>query len=117
MRSLPTNPPPHPHPTSLSLLPSTSFIFNRDNHWFAIRLINGRFWNLNSLSSQPTVISHFALAAEVSAFVAAGYSVFCCLDSNGVDNAALPNHAREEWEMERGMPSFWWKEEELLKGR
>ena len=57
------------------------------------------------------MISHFALAAEVEAFIAAGYSVFCCLDEQGVKNATLPPHVTEEWEMERGLPSYWWKEE------
>merc|ERR1719362_1273672 len=41
------------------------FICNRQAHWFAIRKINGRFWNLNSTKERPEIITHFLLAAEI----------------------------------------------------
>ena len=43
------------------------FICNKASHWFAIRKINDRYWNLNSTLEKPVWISHFRLAAEVEA--------------------------------------------------
>ena len=103
--------------SGVDLTMRSGFILNRDHHWFAIRQINSRFWNLNSMLPQPETISHFKLAAEVEAYINAGYSVFCCLDGEGDQNGALPDPAVEEWECERGVASYWWKEEDLLKGK
>ncbi|KAL7458915.1 hypothetical protein ACHAWC_010544 [Mediolabrus comicus] len=86
------------------------FICNRDSHWFAIRKINDRYWNLNSTLERPEVISHFRLAAEVEALQNSGYSVFCIVDS-------LPPPCTNEVMMDQGLPQYWWKEEDLLKGK
>lgn len=48
------------------------FVCNKDAHWFAIRKINGRFWNLNSMAERPTIISHFKLATEIASFQQSG---------------------------------------------
>lgn len=86
------------------------FICNRAAHWFAIRKINGRYWNLNSTKERPEVISHFRLAAEIESLQAQGYSVFCVLDN-------LPAPCTCTAQMDLGLPEYWWKEEDLLKGK
>jgi ataxin-3 len=48
------------------------FICNKTAHWFAIRKINGRFWNLNSMEERPQIISHFKLATEIAGFQDSG---------------------------------------------
>lgn len=83
------------------------FICNRDSHWFAIRKINDRYWNLNSTKDRPEQISHFRLAAEIESLHEAGYSVFCVIQQK------LP----ESEGRERGLPQYWWKEEDLVKGK
>jgi ataxin-3 len=62
------------------------FICNKDSHWFAIRKINGRYWNLNSTADRPTPISHFNVATELDKLTQDGYSVFCV----AVDDKPLP---------------------------
>jgi ataxin-3 len=52
------------------------FICNKDAHWFAIRKINGRFWNLNSMDERPKTISHFKLATEIAGFQNSGCKLF-----------------------------------------
>ncbi|KAL3789246.1 hypothetical protein HJC23_002831 [Cyclotella cryptica] len=84
------------------------FICNRSSHWFAIRKINGRFWNLNSTNERPELISHFKLAAEMEALQNQGYSVFCVVDS-------LPPPCTNEAMMDQGL--YWWKESDLLQGK
>ncbi len=80
-------------------------ICNRQSHWFAIRKINGRYYNLNSTLERPEIISHFKLAAEMEAFQVEGYSVFCVLDSLPPPCTSL------------GLPQYWWKEEDLISGK
>jgi len=90
------------------------FICNRASHWFAIRKINERFWNLNSTSERPVLISHFRLAAEIEMLQSSGYSVFVV-----VEIGRLPKPAMSEEEADArgsGMNSSWWREKDLLKG-
>eukprot|EP00816_Leptocylindrus_hargravesii_P006006 CAMPEP_0196814062 /NCGR_PEP_ID=MMETSP1362-20130617/41085_1 /TAXON_ID=163516 /ORGANISM="Leptocylindrus danicus, Strain CCMP1856" /LENGTH=366 /DNA_ID=CAMNT_0042190567 /DNA_START=126 /DNA_END=1223 /DNA_ORIENTATION=+ len=88
------------------------FICNKQSHWFAIRKINGRYWNLNSTSSAPTQISHFRLAVEIESFQNDGYHVFFVHPE-----VALPAPCKSFEESEgRGMPQYWWKEEDLASG-
>jgi len=88
------------------------FICNRQSHWFAIRKINGRFWNLNSTKEKPEPISHFRLAAEIEALRREGYSVFCV-----VEIGSLPPPCSNENELKvRGAQEFWWKESHLIQG-
>jgi ataxin-3 len=54
----------------------TGFIVNRSSHWFALRKINGHWWDLNSTSTAPQYISNFYLAAFLSQLTQDGYSVF-----------------------------------------
>jgi len=87
------------------------FICNRDSHWFAIRKINDRYWNLNSTKERPEQISHFRLAAEIDALHNAGYSVFCVFQQK------IPPPCTTSAGRERGMPQYWWKEEDLVVGK
>lgn len=86
------------------------FICHKDAHWFAIRLIHGRYWNLNSTLERPQLISHFALATEVQSLQDKGYSVFCVVKG-------LPAPCTTAAGTSRGLPQYWWKEEDLLKGK
>jgi ataxin-3 len=88
------------------------FICNKLSHWFAIRKINGIFWNLNSTKDRPEQISHFRLAAEIEALRNAGYSVFCVAEMGD-----MPAECKDEKELpSRGEQKFWWKERDLVSG-
>eukprot|EP00529_Nitzschia_sp_RCC80_P031177 CAMPEP_0113507378 /NCGR_PEP_ID=MMETSP0014_2-20120614/36430_1 /TAXON_ID=2857 /ORGANISM="Nitzschia sp." /LENGTH=365 /DNA_ID=CAMNT_0000402977 /DNA_START=173 /DNA_END=1270 /DNA_ORIENTATION=+ /assembly_acc=CAM_ASM_000159 len=86
------------------------FICHKDAHWFAIRMINGRFWNLNSMADRPTTISHFNLATEIAGFQKSGYTVFCV-------PVGLPPPCTSKAQRQRGLPEFWWKERDLVAGK
>mmetsp|Transcript_6451 Transcript_6451/g.9448 ORF Transcript_6451/g.9448 Transcript_6451/m.9448 type:complete len:374 (+) Transcript_6451:96-1217(+) len=92
------------------------FICNKSSHWFAIRKINGRFWNLNSLAERPEQISHFRLAAEIGALRASGYSVFCVVEIGGLPKDCCISEENQNDLKVRGMVDCWWKEEDLIKG-
>jgi ataxin-3 len=88
------------------------FICNKQSHWFAIRKVNGLYWNLNSTKDRPEQISHFRLAAEIESLRNEGYSVFCV-----VEIGALPEECKNEKELaQRGSKEFWWSESDLHKG-
>lgn len=53
-----------------------AFIVNADQHWFAIRKINGHWWDLNSTLDKPVYISNFYLSALLSQYRAEGCTVF-----------------------------------------
>lgn len=57
-------------------LDSSAFIVNRSSHWFTIRRIHGKWWDLNSLHKSPQLISDFYVSAFLTQLVADGYSVF-----------------------------------------
>ena len=84
------------------------FICHRDSHWFAIRKIHDRFWNLNSTAERPQLISHFRLAAEIQSLQNFGYSVFC------VQQNLLPNSKPDK---SKGLPQYWWKQSDLLHNK
>jgi ataxin-3 len=85
--------------SKLEITTMDGFICNRSSHWFAIRKINDRYWNLNSTLERPEVISHFRLAAEMEALQNSGYSVFCVVDS-------LPPPCTNEAMMDQGLVSI-----------
>lgn len=86
------------------------FICHRDAHWFAIRKIKDRFWNLNSTKDRPEQISHFHLSADIEALQMSGYSVFCV-------QSGLPAPCQSEDERSRGLPQYWWKEDDLIANK
>ena len=88
----------------------SGFICNKSAHWFAIRMINGRFWNLNSMKERPEIISHFKLATEIAGYQSSGYTVFCVKDG-------LPPTCQTESQRKEGLPQYWWKEKDLVSGK
>lgn len=52
------------------------FIVNRSSHWFTIRKIAGKWWDLNSTLERPVPVSSFYLTAYLGQLAAEGYSVF-----------------------------------------
>ena len=89
------------------------FVCNKSSHWFAIRKINDRFWNLNSTAEKPELISHFRLAAEIESLQSSGYSVFVVTEIGRLPKPAL---SQEEANV-RGSDGFWWSESDLLNGK
>eukprot|EP00934_Nitzschia_sp_Nitz4_P006858 Nitzschia sp. Nitz4//scaffold10_size219509//218038//219285//NITZ4_001470-RA/size219509-processed-gene-0.108-mRNA-1//1//CDS//3329533046//6848//frame0 len=87
------------------------FICHRHDHWFAIRKINGNFWNLNSTQPHPERISHFQLAGTIEGLQNSGYSVFCVPGGLPPPRTSLVSINEV-----RGSPDFWWKEQDLLQG-
>lgn len=96
------------------------FICNKQSHWFAIRKINGKYWNLNSTKERPEVISHFNVATEIEKLIADGYSVFCVSNDVALPSACL---SAEEMERRKGNQEFhnvngnWWRESDLINGK
>lgn len=92
----------------------SGFICNKESHWFAIRKIHGRYWNLNSTLERPVTISGFRVAMELEALQRDGHTVFCVSSTS-----TLPPPCREEERdrQQRGRPDCWWKEADLLSGR
>jgi ataxin-3 len=86
-------------------------ICHKDSHWFAIRKINGRYWNLNSTLDRPETISHFRLATEIAGLQSTGYTVFAVVDEG------LPPPCTSISQQSRGLPQYWWKEQDLVDGK
>lgn len=80
------------------------FICHKSDHWFSIRKIGGRFWNLNSTLERPEVISHFQLAKEMEQCKQQGYTLF------GLPQG-LPSAGTKQ-----GTGPHWHSMEQLLKG-
>jgi ataxin-3 len=84
------------------------FIVNRSSHWFTIRKIRGRWWNLNSTLGRPEAISDLFLSAFLSQLSGKGWQVFvACGDKSGLAkcSGAVPN----DWYD----PRLWYTEAEL----
>ncbi len=52
------------------------FVVNRSNHWFAVRMIHGTFWLLDSMNKQPIPLSPFTLAETLSHHLGPSGSLF-----------------------------------------
>jgi len=84
------------------------FIVNRSSHWFTIRKIRGRWWNLNSTLGRPEAISDLFLSAFLSQLSGKGWQVFvACGDKSALvkSSGAVPN----DWYD----PRLWYTESEL----
>lgn len=84
------------------------FLCHKSDHWFAIRLIGGRFWNLNSMLERPGIVSHFELATEMEKWANQGYTIFCVpsgLPEGGIEISS------------QGTTENWHKMSDLLQGR
>ena len=58
-------------------LQEDGFIVNRREHWFAIRKINGKWFNLNSTQELPEFISDFYVAASMAQLRDDGFTGGC----------------------------------------
>jgi Ataxin-3 len=67
------------------------FLCHKSDHWFAIRRIGRRFWNLNSTLERPIAISHFKLATEMRVWQNEGYTIFC-VPSGLPEGGSKPAH-------------------------
>lgn len=90
------------------------FIVNRDAHWFSIRKINNKWWDLNSAKELPEYISEFYLGAFLTQLINDGYSVFVARgkflqDSNSSNESSYGSSNSNE----RG--PFWHLESALTK--
>ncbi|CAN0169586.1 unnamed protein product, partial [Phaeothamnion confervicola] len=85
------------------------FVCNRHSHWFAIRAIDGRYFNLNSTLKFPEHITTFALEATLAQIRADGYSVFVVRGGG-----KLPPPRREP---DFGDRDNWYRSTELLKAK
>jgi len=83
------------------------FIVNRNAHWFAIRKINGNWWDLNSAKDKPELISAFYLGAFLSQLASDGYSVF----------VAKGNYIQTQNSSTARSGTFWHLESSLMKGK
>lgn len=61
---------------STEMTAEKGFIVNRSSHWFTVRKIKNRWWNLNSTLEQPEAITEFYLTAFLSQLIGDGYTVF-----------------------------------------
>lgn len=52
------------------------FIVNRSNHWFTIRKVGSRWWNLDSTLDKPEHISPFYLSAYLAQLRGDGFQIF-----------------------------------------
>ena len=82
------------------------FICHKSDHWFAMRNIGGRFWNLNSTLERPEPVSHFALATEMQQTKKLGYTIFAI-------PSGLPPAGRKQGSAGKN----WHRMSDLLKGK
>jgi Ataxin-3 len=117
------------------------FIAHKDAHWFAIRKINGKFWNLNSMEKRPLIISSFMLGSEIAGYQKNGCKhnlhSFCRDLCHGLNVLSLDLVTRfsadtvfcvpvlshqcplctSKTQRQRGQPEYWWKEDDLVSGK
>lgn len=53
-----------------------AFVCNLQSHWFAIRKIEGKWYNLNSLNKRPEFLGDVYLGAFLKQLEVEGYSIF-----------------------------------------
>ena len=62
--------------SDIDLSQAKAFVCNLQHHWFAIRRINDKWFNLNSLYSSPRHVSDFYLNAYMAQLRGEGYRIF-----------------------------------------
>ena len=93
---------------SADMTAERGFIVNRSAHWFTVRKIKNRWWNLNSTLEQPEVITEFYLTAFLSQLIGDGYSVFQAkgnLPAAGVKPFGSSSTASTKWYSEKDLVS------------
>lgn len=83
------------------------FIVNRSAHWFTIRKIKNRWWNLNSTLEFPEAITEFYLTAFLSQLIGDGYSVF-------IAKGNVPIGGTKSFGSSSSSAAKWYTEKELL---
>jgi len=87
------------------------FIVNRAEHWFSLRRIGKRWWNLNSTleGGSPEEVGRFYLSAFIGQLLMDGYSVFV------VRGKGLPGRGVPDGESGGG-GGKWFRVSELVNG-
>ena len=80
-------------------LQEDGFIVNRREHWFAIRKINGKWFNLNSTQELPEHISDFYVAASMAQLRNDGFTLFIPTrgrlpKAGALPTSVLPHHTK-----------------------
>lgn len=77
---------------------------NRSDHWFTVRKIGGKWYNLNSSQERPELVSEFYLAAFLSQLRADSYTVFIARGGN------IPAQGNPDLD---GLDERWYRESDL----
>lgn len=85
------------------------FIINRREHWFALRQIGNRWWNLNSTLERPEPIGDASLVSFIGQLRADGFMVFIPTKGMMPRAGRLPPGYDERYD-----GKYWFKESELL---
>lgn len=89
---------------SLKLLCFDKYVVMQE-HWFALRKIDGDWWNLNSLLRAPQPLSQFYLSAYLDSLREQGYSIF-------VVQGLFPSSSQEPLSAAGDGPGRWYTPEE-----
>jgi Josephin/UBX domain len=89
------------------------FLCHKTNpdHWFAIRQIGGRFWNLDSMLERPVTVSHFSIGTEVTSWQNKGYNVY------GIRSGLPPGGVKVKATGGGAGSGNWHKMSDLLRGK
>jgi hypothetical protein len=93
-------------PANLALLALT---LPSQEHWFAIRQVDGEWWNFNSLYPAPEHLSAFYLTAYLDSLKQQGYTIF-------VVRGQLPDSPASTG-AELDGPGKWWSPDEVRGAR
>lgn len=83
------------------------FVVHKSDHWFAIRQVGGRYFNLNSMLEIPIPVGHFKLATEMEAWQSQGYTVFAIVSGLPAGGSKIKGLGTGNWH----------KMSDLLKGK
>jgi ataxin-3 len=91
-------------------LTQQGFVVNRSEHWFTIRKIKDTWWNLNSTSELPEMVSQFYLSALLHQLRQDGYSVFIAKGTLHTNTTGKPFGSDVSGDIGK-----WYTEDELLR--
>jgi Ataxin-3 len=94
----------------LNPLREDGFVVNRREHWFALRNIGGRWWNLNSTMERPEWITDQALVGFMRQLRSDGFHVFIPTSGKMPKAGVLPSAYDENYD-----GKYWLTESELLR--
>ncbi|GAB5035166.1 ataxin 3 variant ref [Nannochloropsis oceanica] len=95
------------------------FIVNKAEHWFTLRRIGERWWNLNSTleGGKPEEVGRFYLSAFIGQLMMDGYSVFV-VTGEGLPRMGTPDGGEGGGGGLRGRGGGeWFRVSELIKGK